>query len=167
MSCQHELVKDYLSQWSVRTVLNIGMRHSSNLDVYHWCTENRVLHCTVEIHKPNCEFILENRLGFLIAGDIVEVSKKLPKFDAVVWLHGPEHLPLDHLMDVLGRLHATAIKGVIVQMPQHPETTPYLHGNPWERHLSHPGKSFWDGYGYSFDASAAGVENTATYVRCK
>ena len=167
MSQQHNIVIEYLSQWGPRSVLNIGLRPSSNLDVYHWCETNRVLHCTVEIHKPNQQFILDERLGFLIAGDIVEIAKKLPRFDAVVWLHGPEHLTLDHLSNTLAYLEASAIKGLLFQMPEQPEYTPFLHGNPWERHLSNPDRAFWSHGGYTYDASAAGVENTATYWKCK
>jgi len=167
MSLQHNIVIGKLIDFAPRSVLNIGLRNTSNLDVYRWCETNRILFCTVEIHKPNSEFIRAEHLGFLQEGDVYEIARGLPQFDLVLWMHGPEHLTVQHLGETLNALEAAAQKAVIIQMPEVPETTPFLHGNPWERHLSHPPREYWVGRGYTYIADAAGAENTATYVLCK
>jgi len=167
MSLQHNVVIGKLIDFAPRSVLNIGLRTTSNLEVYRWCEMNRVIVCQVEIHKPNCEFILSEGLGFLRSGDVHAISKTLPQFDVVTWMHGPEHLTVQHLGETLNALEAAAQKAVIVQMPEVPETTPFLHGNPWERHLSHPPREYWVGRGYTYIGDAAGAENTATYILCK
>ena len=167
MSCQHNLVIAQLAEWHVRSVLNIGLRVTSNLDVYHWCVVNRALFCTIEIHVPNCDFIKKEYIGFFMQGDVHEISKAIPRVDAVTWMHGPEHLTIQHLGETLGALESCVEKGIIIQMPERPETTPFLQGNPWERHLSHPPREYWATRGYTYIADAATVENTATYVKCK
>lgn len=167
MSQQHNIVIGKLIDFAPRSVLNIGMRSTSNLDVYRWCAVNRIIFCQIEIHVPNCDFILSEHLGFLQRGDVHERFKTLPQFDVVLWMHGPEHLTLQHLGEVLDGLDAVAQKGIVLQMPEREETTPYLHGNPWERHLSYPPREYWSGRGYDFNADAAAEENTATYIKCK
>jgi len=118
-------------------MLNVGYRHNSNSEIYHWCRKHKRDFNILEAHKPNVDWCTKNVEGAsVINGDVRDIDTLVEdnKYDFIIWLHGPEHVTWKEFTDVRLTLEKKSRHGVIYQAPLGERPQGNLYGNPFEVH---------------------------------
>ena len=121
----------------VKSVLNIGYRYDSDHSVREALLAAGKTFSVLEGYKPNCEAMTQNTLSKMeiFNLDVRDISKIGKHFDAIIWLHGPEHLPWEEFRDtVRHKVEAMADVFTLYQAPIGPCPQDEIYGNPFEKH---------------------------------
>ena len=136
MNEQTKLVYDEISKPNINSVLNIGFRHDSDKTIYNYCMSNNKTWTVLEIYEPNCETM--KTIGIdVICGDVRNIKNVLNKnFDAIIWLHGPEHILWNDFLKCRTDIEEKANNIVIYQAPIGKYDQDEMYGNPYEKHVT-------------------------------
>jgi hypothetical protein len=90
-----------------------------------------------------------------------DIRKFIPasKYDVIMWWHGPEHVRIEELRDILAHLEWSARHLVILASPWGDVAQEIDSKNPFEEHLAALYPKTWSGFGYK--SHAIGKENIA------
>lgn len=139
MNGQTKFVIDKIQQHNIKRVLNIGFRDGSDLTVRNFIKSLGGEFHVLEVWKPNCDVLTKNGVvDKVICEDVRNINNSIKEneYDAVFWLHGPEHITWDDFLNCKERIDSIATKLVIYQAPigEHPQDE--LYGNPFEKHVT-------------------------------
>ena len=120
----------------------------------------------LEIYEPNIApirakgWFQEVRLG-----DVRDLRLEPGDYDLVVWWHGPEHVPHQDAIRVMGYLRSNAsnvwIGAPWGEQPQNPRTCAVLEANPFQEHLCSVDQGMLEDLG--FHVMACGACDSADY----
>jgi len=145
------------------SVLNIGFHHlipKAGIEDKKWWVTLFQDHgfgrfVILEIFPINVEFakkyFKDRNIGMeVILGDVRHATEYFnrKKFDVSFWWHGPEHVKLDELDGVLEELKYITKKAIVIGCPALGSKQDEVYGNPYEKHVSKPGKEFFESRGY-------------------
>lgn len=147
MNSQTKFVHDKLSPKEIKTVLNIGFRNDSDKTIMNHCIINGKKWTVLEIWKENCINMVAAGID-VINIDVKDISKIKNSYDAIIWLHGPEHISWDDFLICRKDIEAKSNKLVIYQAPigEYPQED--LYGNPYEKHISTLNSKMFSELGY-------------------
>lgn len=134
----------------IGSVLTIGLRPDSDQSIFRFCYSHDINFSVLEVWKPNCDFF--SRLDIfdkIYCEDCRNIDKISESFDAILWLHGPEHIPWEEFLTTRTKIEDKANKLVIYQMPFGSFPQDALYGNPYERHVQTLMPDMFSKLGYS------------------
>ena len=101
----------------IKSILNIGFRHDSDLTLLnHAYAENKKWK-VIEIYKPNVDNMI--KLGIdATCMDVLNIDQLEETYDAIIWLHGPEHITWDQFLEVRKKIEAKSNHITIYQAPR-------------------------------------------------
>lgn len=136
MNGQTKFVLDNLLKNNIKEVLNIGYRHDSDKTVQNILESSGIQFSVLEVYGPNCDHMRANNTCKEIFNiDVREIEKMEKSFDAIIWLHGPEHIYWNEFLEVRKKIESKANKLVIYQAPIGEYPQDEIYGNPYERHV--------------------------------
>jgi len=147
MNGQTKFVYDKLSSNNIKTVLNIGFRDDSNKTIMNHCITTGKTWTVLEIWEQNC--INMAAIGIdVINADVRQISKIQKTYDAIIWLHGPEHILWEEFLVCRKDIEQKANKLVIYQAPIGEYPQEELYGNPYEQHVVSLNSKMFKDLGY-------------------
>jgi hypothetical protein len=135
MNLQTKLIYNELSSKDIKSILNIGFRYDSDKTIMNYCLQNNKQWTILEIFKKNCEEMISRGMD-VICDDVRNIKNLQRTFDAVIWLHGPEHIEWDEFLNIRHDIESKANKKIIYQAPIGIYEQGELYNNPWEKHVS-------------------------------
>ena len=135
MNGQTKFVTDSLKDEKIKSVLNIGYRISSDHTIMNFVKSMNKTWTVLEVWKENCDHMRQMGLD-VIEEDVRNIKNLNRKFDAVIWLHGPEHITWDEFKEVRSDIEDRSNHLTIYQCPigEYPQGA--LYNNPYENHVS-------------------------------
>jgi hypothetical protein len=138
-----------LGDLGIKSVLNIGYRYDSDHTIRNLLLSNDKTFSVLEAYKPNCDSIYSNKVSNDIHVMDVRNIETLPKkYDAIIWLHGPEHILWEEFIDLRHKIEAKANKLVIYQAPIGECPQEEIYNNPFERHVATLNADMFANLGY-------------------
>ena len=100
MNGQTRFVIEKLRKWEPRTVLNVGFRRNSRLDIKEARAEIGALFAVLEVFALNCtEILAADPKALVFCMDVRDITcARVPLVDVILWLHGPEHIPWEDFL---------------------------------------------------------------------
>jgi len=136
MNNQTKFVIDKIKETNSKSVLNIGYRYDSDTTIQKFCENNNIEWSVLEIWKENCDFLIRNKVCFNIYNEDVRNIDKINKnFDAIIWLHGPEHVEWNHFLSFRKNIENHADKIIIYQAPEGLYPQEAIYNNIYEKHV--------------------------------
>lgn len=135
MSQQVEFVLDWLKTRQPKSVVYVGWRPETDVGPLRWCTTTGASLLIVEAFVRNAD--AAKGLGFDVAHSSIEAMVKngsLWHADALLWLHGPEHVSRDRMWYTLGGI-VHRIPHVLIQAPIGEDQQGPIDNNPYEIHI--------------------------------
>lgn len=133
---QTKFVKDALLEADVKSVLNIGFRYDSDLTVRDAVRANGATFSVLEAYGPNCsEMRAKGTADEVFEMDVRNIKDLKRTYDAIIWLHGPEHIFWEEFLEIREEIEAKANKLVIYQAPIGYSPQGELYENPYEKHV--------------------------------
>ena len=118
MNGQTKLVFDELSKNEIQSVLNIGFRHDSDTTIRDLVRSNSGKFSVLEAYGPNCEDMrINNTADTVYELDVRSIDTINDEWDAIIWLHGPEHVHWNEFLEIRRHIESKANKIVIYQAP--------------------------------------------------
>jgi hypothetical protein len=156
---QIKFVIDKFKELEVKSVLNIGYRHDSDRSIQNYIESIGGEFSVLEVWGDNCRDIFKF-VKTVHHIDVKNIDLIEFNYDAVIWLHGPEHITWFDFLNINGDIERKAKKIVIYQMPigEHPQGS--LDGNPFEEHISVLNPEMFARYGYDIAIHKNENENT-------
>ena len=129
------VIDKVINRDDVKTVLNIGYKYNSDLTIENKCKSLGKTFTVLEVFSFNCEE-LRARDYDIIEMDVRDIKNLDRTFDAIIWLHGPEHVTWEQFLNIRKDIESKANKIVMYQAPigHCPQGAEY--GNEYEIHLS-------------------------------
>jgi len=163
MNQQTKFVIDKLVEHKIKSVLNIGYRFDSDRTVQTFMESQNKEFYILEAWKENCvELIKRNITKHIYHGDCKNIEKLDRQFDAIIWLHGPEHMIWDDFLKIREKIEAKADKLIIYQAPIGAYPQDSIYGNPYEKHLQTIWPGMFERYGYKVTLQNTHGENTVS-----
>ena len=136
---ENEFVLSKLRDKNIKSVLNIGFRHDSEKEILNFLHLNNKRFCVLEAWKENCEDIIKHntcKKENVICGDCRQIDSVVEEnFDAILWLHGPEHIKWDEFLITRDKIEKKANHLVVYEMPVGEYPQGALYNNPYEIHV--------------------------------
>jgi hypothetical protein len=132
-----ECLSSWFKDGKGKEMLYVGghLRFGRNLQMfsYFWTRHWKI--DVIEIWPENVEQLKGiDKIHELITGDIMEFNP-MRQYDCVMWWHGPEHLEMTDVADLIKQLKKYT-KSIIFATPNGKYDQGEEYGNPHERHLS-------------------------------
>jgi len=161
MNKQTEFVIKKLSNANIKSVLNIGYRFDSDTTVQKFLESNGKEFYVLEAWKENCDQLIAKKICKKIyCGDCREIDEINRNFDAIIWLHGPEHIKWDEFLTTRTKIEAKADKLVIYQAPIGSYPQGAIYNNPFECHVETLYPNMFSELGYDISLHNTGGEFT-------
>lgn len=147
-----------------KSLLVIGMRHDSLMDIPNYMKSKGAAFSVLEVWEPNVNDLRQSNFADeVFLGDARKISEVIDKkYDAVFWLHGPEHIHWDEFLECRDDIESIATKLVMYQAPIGHYPQGHLHNNPYEEHVSTLTPDMFEELGYNVQSN---LENTfAAYL---
>jgi len=136
MNKQTAFVIEKILETNSKSVLNIGYRYDSDRTIQKFCESNNIEWNILEIWEENCKFLKNHNICKNIYNEDVKNIKKINKnFDAIIWLHGPEHIKFLDFLNIRKDIENSADKLIIYQAPEGYYHQDELYNNPFEKHV--------------------------------
>jgi len=150
MNKQTQFVHDLLiNNENIKSVLNIGYRYDSDQTILHACINNSKTFEVMEIYKPNCEILKNNiKIKEVYNMDIKDIKMLNKKFDAIIWLHGPEHVKWEDFLNFRQDIEDSANHLIIYQAPEGFYPQEDIYGNVYEKHIQILSEKMFKDLGY-------------------
>ena len=111
MNGQTKFVLDKLKEIKKPRVLNIGFRHDSDMTIRDHVRSLGGTFEVLEAYGPNCQNMINlNSVDQVYELDVRNIEKINDSWDAIIWLHGPEHIYWDEFLDVRTEIEQKAKK---------------------------------------------------------
>lgn len=143
----------------IQTVLNIGYRHTSDPTIKNACESNNKSFSVLEVFPENCKFMKMMNMD-VVEMNVIDIKNLERSFDAIIWLHGPEHITWDEFLNCRKDIESKANKIVIYQAPIGEYPQDELYGNPYERHVSSLTSDMFKTLGYEIKDHVENGEHT-------
>jgi len=139
-----------LDETDSKSLLVIGMRHDSLMDIPNHMKSKGGVCSVLEIWEPNVDNLRQRKIGDeVFLGDARKINEVIDKkYDAVFWLHGPEHIHWNEFLECREDIEAVANKLVMYQAPIGEYPQGHLHNNPYEEHVSTLTPNMFEELGY-------------------
>lgn len=143
----------------IKTVLNVGYRHTSDPTIKNNLEKLGKTFSVVEVFHENCLFMKQIGMD-VIEMNVLDIKQMNRTFDAIIWLHGPEHITWDDFLRCRFDIESKANKLIIYQAPigEYPQDD--LYGNPYEKHVSTLYSSMFARLGYKTEDHNKNGEHT-------
>jgi len=136
MNNQTKFVFNKIKETNCKSVLNIGYRYDSDKTIQNLCEINHIEWHVLEVWKENCDFLVKNKICKNIYNyDVKNINQIYQNFDAVIWLHGPEHILFEDFLKIRKDIESKANKLIIYQAPEGYYHQDELYNNPYEKHV--------------------------------
>jgi len=136
MNGQTQLIFDKIvNNKFVKSILNIGYRHTSDPTIKNACERLGKSFSVLEVFSENCNFMRQYGID-VIEMDVINIKNMNRNFDAIIWLHGPEHISWDNFLSCRHDIESKANKLIIYQAPIGLYEQDALYGNPYEKHVT-------------------------------
>lgn len=136
MNEQTKFVLDNLLKNNIKTVLNIGYRYDSDKTIQNLLENSGIDFSVLEVYTPNCDHMkINNTCKEIFNIDVREIDKIEKNFDAIVWLHGPEHIYWKEFLETRKKIELKANTIVIYQAPIGECPQDEIYGNSFEKHV--------------------------------
>lgn len=152
--------------WRAEKVLYIGANRCANPGLVDELKAAGAAVHLLEAWDQNVAYYREkdpDKFASITQGDARDLPGDLGMFDAVVWWHGPEHLPADEWPTVVRALESMAPL-VILGCPWGVWEQGEADGNPFEPHLSSIYPADLDAMGYEVRAVGTGADQASYLV---
>lgn len=140
MNNQTKLVYDkIIKNENIKTILNIGFRNDSDFTLLNYAYSENKKWKILEIFQPNVDNMVKLGLD-AICMDVLNIDQLEENFDAIIWLHGPEHITWDQFLEVRTKIENKSNVITIYQAPVGEYPQDEMYGNIYEKHVSvlHP-----------------------------
>lgn len=165
MNQQTRFVLKKLELTDCRSILNIGYRHDSDQTILDWASATGRTFDVLEIYTPNCEYLKSNKkisaIYNLGAHQIASLEKK---WDAIIWLHGPEHVKWEEFLNMRSDIESCANDLVIYQAPEGEFPQEDIYGNVYERHVSTLREKMFADLGYKTNNFGSGEPTFSAWI---
>jgi len=149
MNEQTNFVIEKLNNPHIKTILNIGYRYDSDTTIQQFAESNEKKFYVLEAWKENCDQLIEkNVCKRIYNGDVRNIENLDKKFDAIIWLHGPEHILWEDFLTVKAKIENMANHLVVYQAPIDEFPQGELYNNPYEKHVQVLNAPMFDNLGY-------------------
>jgi hypothetical protein len=150
MNKQTQFVHDLIiNNPKINTILNIGYRYDSDQTILNACIANNKAFEVMEIYKPNCDVLKNNlKIKEIYNMDVKEIKSLAKKFDAIIWLHGPEHVKWEDFLNFRKDIEDAANHLVIYQAPEGFYPQEDIYGNIYEKHVQTLSQKMFKDLGY-------------------
>jgi len=136
MNEQTKFVLEKLDSPYIQTILNIGYRYDSDTTIQNTVEAAGKKFYVLEAWKENCDSLISKDICKRVYnGDVRSIDTLDRKFDAIIWLHGPEHITWDEFLTTRVKIENMANNLVIYQAPIDDFPQGELYNNPYERHV--------------------------------
>jgi hypothetical protein len=141
------IIDNIVNNSKIKTILNIGYRHTSDPTIKNLCEKNNKIFSVLEVFPDNCKFMRLMNID-VIELNVIDIKTITRQFDAIIWLHGPEHIKWDEFLKCRLDIESKANKIVIYQAPIGNYPQEELYGNPYEKHVSSLTSNMFKELGY-------------------
>jgi len=142
------IIENVVNNPEIKSVLNIGYRESSDPHIMNQIISEGKSWSVLEVFPENCREM--ERKGYdVIEMDVRNIKELDRKFDAIIWLHGPEHILWEDFNNYRSDVESKARKLVIYQAPIGEYAQGELYENPYEKHISTLYSFMFDELGYN------------------
>lgn len=150
MNTQTKFVLDKLDELGAKSVLNIGFRSDSDLTIMNHVLSKGGTFSIIDAWQPNCnELQARFPTTEIFCGDARHIKNAVnKKYDAVIWLHGPEHIYWQEFLDCRNEIESIATKLVMYQAPIGEWPQDAIYGNPYEVHVQTLRPEMFEELGY-------------------
>lgn len=150
MNKQTQFVHDLIiNNPDINTILNVGYRYDSDQTILQVCVNNNKIFNVLEIYTPNCEFLKNNsNIKEIYNINVKDIKSLNKKFDAIIWLHGPEHVQWEDFLVFRKDIEDCANHLVIYQAPEGVYPQEDLYDNVYERHVQTLNEQMFKDLGY-------------------
>jgi hypothetical protein len=138
MNGQTKFILDKIKQFNIKKLLNIGFRYDSDCVIRDFIRSVGGEFHVLEIWEPNCDLMVTKRTADkVINGDARNISDLIceNEYEAIIWLHGPEHISWGDFINCKNKIENCATKLVIYQAPIGPDEQGEMYNNPYELHV--------------------------------
>lgn len=148
---QTKFLLDAIKKYDLKSILNIGFRHDSDPTIRNVIKEKKGTFSVLEVWEPNCKDMIKfNSVDEVICADVRNISDNISKkYDAVFWLHGPEHIHWNEFLNCREKIESVALKIVVYQSPIGEDPQGSLYGNPYENHVESLVPEQFENLGYN------------------
>lgn len=151
MNRQTRFVYDKLiNDQDIQSVLNIGYRNGSDPTIKNACEASGKTFTVLEVFPDNCKTMRDQGMD-VIEMNVLDIHSMNRMFDAIIWLHGPEHITWDQFVLCRKDIESKANKLVIYQAPVGEYPQGVLYNNPYEQHVSILYPELFEELGYSVE----------------
>lgn len=148
----------------IKSVLNIGYRHTSDPTIKNACESKGKTFTILEVFSENCKFMRYYGMD-VIEMNVLDIGKLNRTFDAVIWLHGPEHISWEDFKKCRQDIESKANHLVIYQAPIGEYPQEELYGNIYEKHISTLYSSMFAELNYNvFDHTEQGERTFSAWI---
>lgn len=135
MNGQTRFVLQKLKNDNIKTILNIGYRVSSDHTIMNEVVNAGKKWTILEVWKDNCDYMRSSGLD-VIECDVRNIKSIDRNFDAIIWLHGPEHVTWKEFLLCRKEIENKSNVLTLYQCPigEYPQGA--LYDNPYENHVS-------------------------------
>lgn len=120
---------------TIKTVLNIGYRHDSDPTIMNYLLSRNKKWTVLEIFQPNVDTMLQYGIDAFCM-NVLDIATLDKTYDAIIWLHGPEHITWDQFLNVRHDIEKKANVLTLYQTPLGEYPQGELYDNPYEKHVS-------------------------------
>lgn len=152
MNGQTKFVIEKLKQHNAKKVLNIGFRYNSDLTIRDFVKSSGGEFHALEIWEANCKDMTDRKtVDRVIHGDAQKIAELVEEneYDAIIWLHGPEHIYWDEFLACRDDIERCASKLIIYQAPIGEDEQGALYENPYEEHVQELEPNMFGDIGYT------------------
>jgi hypothetical protein len=161
MNKQTAFVIEKLSSPDIKTVLNIGYRFDSDTTIQKFVENNGKKFYALEVWKENCDqLIAKGVCKNIYCCDCRNIDSIKKNFDAIIWLHGPEHIKWEEFLIAREKIENKAKKLVIYQAPIGNYPQGAIYNNPFECHVETLYPNMFSELGYQIKMHNTGGEFT-------
>lgn len=126
-------VLELIDKFPLKAVLNIGYRYDSDKTIENFCKDKGISFTSLEVFNENCEELIRKGAD-VIEMDCRNIASLDKKFDAVLWLHGPEHISWNDFLLLRYSIESKSKYFTLYQTPLGPYFQGAIYGNPFEIH---------------------------------
>ena len=136
MNRQTQFVYDMvIKDPKINSILNIGYRLDSDPAIMNYAKENKKKWYVLEVYRPNADELIKNKISTYCM-DVMDIDKIDKNFDAIIWLHGPEHITWDQFLEIKDKIEKKSNYLTLYQAPIGVYPQGELGGNPYEKHVT-------------------------------
>lgn len=119
----------------VKSILNIGYRWDSDPTIMNYAITNNKTWSVLEVFEQNVEDMRKQNIHVYCL-NVLEIDNIRENFDAIIWLHGPEHIVWDQFLNVRGKIEQKSNYITIYQAPIGEYPQDEMYGNIYEKHIT-------------------------------